>query len=106
MLKTTSVLDQLTLETFRPLVGSAFRTEVTPQVTIDLTLTSVGKVMESEAARLKRNPFSLHFTGPRDPYLEQRIYRLSHPAFPEPLDIFIVPIGRTADGFSYEAVFT
>jgi hypothetical protein len=87
-------------------LGSVFRAEVSDAETIDLRLTNVAKVMESQAAKLKRNPFSLLFAGPSAPFLEQKIYRLRHPQFGEPLDIFLVPISRTADGFIYEAVFS
>ena len=62
--------------------------------------------MESEAARLHRTPFSLYFSGSGEICLPQRIYRLRHEAFGEPLDIFLVPIKREGDGFIYEAVFT
>jgi hypothetical protein len=69
-----------------------------------LRLTSAKKVMESEAARLKRNPFSLFFLAPL--LLQQQIFHLTHDAFAEPLDIFLVPIGQEPNGYSYEAVFT
>jgi uncharacterized protein (DUF1778 family) len=71
---------------------------------IELRLTRASKVMESEAARLNRTPFSLFFLAPI--LLPQQIYRLTHDAFAEPLDIFLVPIARDASGFTSEAVFT
>jgi len=61
-------------------------------------------VIESEAARLARTPFSLFFLAPV--LLPQQIYRLTHEGFAEPLDIFLVPSARDAGGFTYEAVFT
>ena len=71
---------------------------------IELRLIRAAKVMENEAARLARTPFSLFFLGPV--LLPQQIYRLTHDGFGEPLDIFLVPIARDASGFTYEAVFT
>ncbi|MBE0611635.1 MAG: hypothetical protein IH609_19800 [Dehalococcoidia bacterium] len=51
-----------------------------------------------------RQPFSLVFRGPANPLLPQAIYRLESDAV-EPLEIFLVPIGRDADGVTYEAIF-
>ena len=103
------MLDQLTIETFQPHIGSTFWLHTTTETAnhkVELRLANALKVMESEAARLPRNPFSLHFLGPESFYLEQRIYHLTHDAFPEGLDIFLVPVGKDARGFIYEAVFT
>ncbi|HYU25781.1 MAG TPA: hypothetical protein VEO74_11295 [Thermoanaerobaculia bacterium] len=97
------MLDQLTIETFQPLVGSSFWIHVEGRK-IELRLTKAMKVMESEAARLPRNPFSLFFLAPL--LLEQKIFHVTHDAFTEPLDIFLVPIGQEPTGYSYEAVFT
>jgi hypothetical protein len=97
------MLDALTVESFQPLVGTSFWVHVDGRK-IELRLTSATKVMENEAARLKRNPFSLYFLGPL--LLPQQIYRLTHDAFAEPLDIFLVPIAKEAGGYSHEAVFT
>ena len=99
----TRVLERLTIDDFTPLVDSVFAV-TTPRV--DLRLTRAGAVMESERARLKRQPFSLYFDGPAETLLPQATYILSHAAFPEPLGIFLVPIGRTAEACQYEAVFT
>jgi hypothetical protein len=71
---------------------------------MELRLTAAKKVMASEAARLKRSAFSLFFLAPL--LVPQQIYRVTHEAFPEPLDLFLVPIGQEPNGFSYEAVFT
>jgi hypothetical protein len=97
------LLDQLTIETFQPLVGSSFWLYVQDHK-VELRLTSAMNVMESEAARLKRNPFSLYFLAPL--LLPQHVYQVRHDAFPEPLEIFLVPNGKVAEGFLYEAVFT
>jgi len=97
------LLDQLTIETFQPLVGSSFWIHVDGRK-IELRLTDTRKVMESEAARLRRNPFSLYFLAPL--LLDQRIFHLTHESFAEPLDLFLVPLGKEANGFTYEAVFT
>ena len=43
--------------------------------------------------------------GPVDPLLPQGVYRIGHQALGEH-GIFVVPIGRDAEGTRYEAVFT
>jgi hypothetical protein len=103
------MLDQLTIDTFQPHVGNSFWLHTTTETgnhKIELRLEKALKVMESEAARLDRNPFSLYFAGPGSVPLEQKIYHLTHDAFPEGLDIFLVPVAKNANGYTYEAVFT
>src|SRR5262245_7081095 len=103
------MLDQLTIETFEPLVGTTFwlHTEnATGRHKVELRLENAAKVMESEAAQLQRAPFSLYFVGPGSLYLEQKVYHLTHDAFSDGLDIFLVPVAKDARGYLYEAVFT
>jgi hypothetical protein len=99
------MLDQLTVETFEPHVGTSFWVEFPSGGKVELRLVRAAKVMESEAARLVRHPFSLFFIGPRSYLLEQATYHLTHPAM-EAMDIFIVPVGQDAETYQYEAVFT
>jgi hypothetical protein len=96
------MLDQLTVETFQPLVASSFWLHHEGH-RVELRLTAANRVMESEAARLKRTPFSLHFLSPL--LLPQAIYRVTHDAIEAPLDIFLVPVGKEAGGYVVEAVF-
>ena len=97
------MLDTLTIDSFTPHVGTSFWLEASGR-RIGLRLTRAARVMESEAARLTRAPFSLFFLAPV--LLPQQIYRLTHDGFAEPLDIFLVPVARGADGFTHEVVFT
>jgi len=97
------MLEQLTIETFEPHVGTSFWLHEKGHK-VEMRLTRAAKVMESEAARLDRTPFSLFFLGPL--YLPQQIYNLTHDAFADPLDIFLVPVGQEGKAFLYEAVFT
>ena len=48
--------------------------------------------------------FSAYFQGSLDRYLPQRMYRMTHEQMGE-MDIFLVPIEKTEQGFRYEAVF-
>lgn len=101
----SGMLEQLTVESFEPHVGSSFWVEFPSGGKIELRLTRAAKVMESEAARLHRHPFSLFFIGPKSYLLQQATYHLTHPSF-EAMDIFIVPVGQDAQTYQYEAVFT
>lgn len=47
--------------------------------------------------------FRLEFLGPADPMLDQGIFPFESEA--GRYDLFIVPIGRSAEGTRYEAVF-
>jgi hypothetical protein len=88
----------------KELVGSTFRLAEAGE-TYPLQLVSAGKVMESQAARLSRNAFSLYFLGAHEPVFEQRIYTFDHDTLGR-IDLFIVPVGHDANGVLYEAVFT
>ncbi|HYC92383.1 MAG TPA: hypothetical protein VEO54_24450 [Thermoanaerobaculia bacterium] len=99
------MLAQLTVASFEPHVGSSFWVEFPAGGKVELRLTRVAKVMESEAARLDRHPFSLFFIGPKSYFLQQQTYHVTH-AVMEALDIFMVPVGQDAQTYQYEAVFT
>lgn len=99
------MLESLTYESFEPHVGSSFWATFPNGAKVELRLTRVARVMESEAARLPRHPFSLYFEGPDSFKLNQAIYHVTHEAM-EPLDIFLVAVGQTPGVFQYEAVFT
>ena len=101
----TGVLEKLTAESFEPHVGTSFWAEFPNGAKVELRLLRASKVMESEAARLPRHPFSLFFSGPRSFLMKQHIYRLTHESL-EPMEIFLVPVGDDANGYLYEAVFT
>ncbi len=98
-------MTELTFDAFAPHLETDFRL-VDPPVdeAITLRLTEVRSLgRQPDAPRVE--PFALVFTGPPQPILEQRIYRLDHEALGA-FDIFLVPIGYDAAGsLCYEAVF-
>ena len=67
-----------------------------------LELISVIKGPPQQSA--PRAPFSLLFRGSESSPLSQGTLRLSREGFGE-LEIFLVPVGKDAQGFLYEAVF-
>jgi hypothetical protein len=94
--------DPVTLARFEPLVGSRFGLWLDEGVELPARLVEA-RLGNSNAAG-GRQPFSLTFEAPAEPALPQRIYRLQHPHL-EAMDIFLVPVARTAAGLQYEAVF-
>ena len=99
------MLETFTIDMFEPLVGTSFWVEFPNDAKVELRLVRVGKVMESELARLDRQPFSLFFLGPKSFLLKQNTYRLTHQSL-EPMEIFVVPVADQGSAYEYEAVFT
>jgi len=101
--------EDLTLDSFTPLIGQPFRIVLVDGASIDAELESVREVPASgwqpQGSRSARQPFALLLLGRSQVVLPQAIYRLQHETLGE-LDIFIVPVGRTREGINYEAVFS
>ncbi|HUP63455.1 MAG TPA: hypothetical protein VNA69_23925 [Thermoanaerobaculia bacterium] len=100
------MLDQLTYETAKDLEGTSFWVYPEPDHKVELRVVEVARVMESEAARLKRNPFSVFMLGPDSYQLKQGSFPTTHEAFPEPFYMFVTAVGQEPNGYVYEAVFT
>jgi hypothetical protein len=98
------MLEQFTIDTFRPLVGASFRVEG-DDTPLELELVAVDQLGEEGGASSRRSPFSLVFRGPAEPLLPQRIYPFENDALGR-FEIFIVPIGPDESGMGYEAIFT
>jgi hypothetical protein len=93
---------ELALDTFRPLVGDPFVIRAADGH-IDAVLTEATSLGEANGA--PRAPFSLVWRGPLDAPLQQGLHEVEHAAF-GPEVMFLVPIGRTAEGFDYQAIFS
>ncbi|MFN8633976.1 MAG: hypothetical protein U0893_08990 [Chloroflexota bacterium] len=103
------MLEQFTLDTFTPRVGEIFRVQAPGADPIEMALESVAEIpvagwRPDDAAR-PRQPFSLLFLGPAHLILPQAIYPFEHDALGI-FEIFIVPVGKSANGVTYEAVFS
>ena len=95
-------MEDLTIDSFRPLQGTVLALRA-GDATLDVELVEVRSLGRAYTGR--REAFALLFRGPPDPLRPQATY----PIAAEPLgehDIFIVPVGRTAEGTEYEAIFT
>ncbi len=103
------MLEDVTLATFEPHLGSSFTVEIEDDTRVELRLieaSALGAPPDRAAgAPTARDPFSVVFRGPRRPVLAQRIHPLQHPSLGR-LDIFIVPIGPDREGMCYQAIFT
>ena len=93
----------LTHEILLPHVGSTFTVSVDGTPGLPLELIAVTPRGQRHPAST-RDPFVVLFRGPVAPILPQATYPFEHPVLP-PLEVFIVPVGRTAAGVEYEAVF-
>ena len=98
------MLDRVTADTFSPAVGEAFTLEAGDAGRLQLSLVEVRSLGHARP-EAQREPFALLFRGPADPVLPQATYRLARDGIGE-LDIFLVPVARTAEGTDYEAIFT
>lgn len=99
------VLQDLTIDSFRPLIGSEFDLQLADGKHVALMLRRVDSLTEKGMKARKREPFSIVFSGPPDAFLPQQTLPLSHARLGN-LAIFVVPIGRMENGFEYEAIFT
>ncbi len=97
-------LDRLTRAAFAEHLGSAFRICLAGGRPVDVEL---AEARELPAAGRRppelRAPFALLFRGRGAAALPQDTYRLEHAALGT-LSLFIVPVGRPADGVRYEAI--
>jgi hypothetical protein len=98
------MLDRLNLQDFVSRVGESFAVRTPEGALVPLRLTSAQSA-GGRAPQSARDPFSLLFEGPPEPFLPQRIYEFDLGA-PGTCGIFLVPVGRFDGGFRYEAVFT
>jgi hypothetical protein len=100
------MLDQLTCESFAPLLNSVFTLQtgsagLTPARLVKAW--SLGGIGRSRAGA--REAFALRFHLPAASGLGQRIYALDHTNMGR-LDLFLVPIRDDAGGLMMEAIFS
>ena len=100
-------LNEFTAENVRPHIGTKFHAVIDDQP-LELVLEKVNVLMEQHVQpHLKRDTFSLLFSGPKDLFIKQGPYEMTHEELGGPWLIFIVPVTRYDDGrFQFEAVFT
>lgn len=95
---------KLTEEEFSRHLNTKFRVRAETPEPIELELTEVRGRPSLSHEQQGMERFSAFFRGPARLKLTQQIVPLAHEQMGD-LDLFLVPIGRGADGFFYEAVF-
>jgi len=102
------ILRTLTHEQALQHVGKTFRLMHQGNAVLELSLDDAVLLMPNRprSKRMKRDPFSLYFTGPAEPLLPQGMYNLASDTL-NFTGLFLVPVGRGEDlRYEYEAVFT
>ena len=88
--------------------GEVFHLQDNGNAPIALTLSKVESPKERIRQRAVelgiREPFTLLFSGPTEPVLEQHMYTLRLDELGL-VEIFLVPVGQHQGGYYYEAVF-
>jgi len=92
--------EHFSIDQFSSHVNTKFLMHYGQSQTAELELINVSDVGSSA----RQSQFSLHFQGPVDAPIAQGVYRIEHPEF-EPLDLFLVPLGKDQKGVTYEAIF-
>ncbi|HEV8428365.1 MAG TPA: hypothetical protein VGQ41_10735 [Pyrinomonadaceae bacterium] len=85
-------------------LNTKFRINVDTPQPIELTLIDVTPrhIGPNEEPGMER--FSAVFMGPREIFLPQQTYSVTHPDMGD-FDIFLVALGQEPEGFKYEAVY-
>jgi hypothetical protein len=91
------MLDNLKYEDYTKEVNTKFQLTEMP---VELELIEVTQ----RKLTPQQEMFSLIFTGAKDNFLEQKIYRMHHEKLGNG-ELFLVPIAEIADGYKYEAGF-
>ena len=100
-------LAALTLDDARAMVGQDFirSQETGPDIPLRLVAAEPARRDPTAEPTESGRPFSLLFEGPADPRLTQGMHDLGHPEHPL-TGVFLVPVGRSDPGWTYEAVFS
>ncbi len=96
------MLMDLTPASFSEHLGSKFRIEVGEGRFLEAEVWNV--LLHEPHGGPRKQPFSVHFRGPKGAALPQAIYRMEHETLGT-IELFLVTIGPDAQGMNYEAVF-
>ena len=94
------MFENLTKEAFTENLNTTFSIPLDASETLELELVGVVGTLSTP----QQEQFSITFRGPLEHPLPQATYHMEHEKM-GPMDLFIVPSSRDADGFRYEAVF-
>jgi hypothetical protein len=94
------MLDQLSKADFAQNLNTVFTCFIGPDQKIDLELVELREGRSSP----RQEQFALTFYGPLALPLPQHTYEFQHATLGE-FALFLVPVGKDAQGYYYEAVF-
>lgn len=94
------MLDRLSKDDFARNLNTTFECSIAPGQSVSLQLIQLREGKSSP----QQEQFALLFRGPLELLLPQQMYPIRHEALGE-FDLFIVPVGKDAQGFHYEAMF-
>jgi len=94
------MLENSNLAVFSPLLHSQFSVRPTPDLVVALELVQAA----DRGSNPRQEQFALLFRGPLDPFLPQHLYAVEHDELGQ-FALFLVPVARDEQGYSYEAVF-
>src|SRR5580658_6939491 len=94
----------LTQEDFADKLGEEFVLSEDGNPPLALTLVECSPLPLLQQPPTGRRSFSLVFVADSRPMLPQRLYRLRQAGLGL-IEIFLVPVGKDAHGFQYQAVF-
>jgi hypothetical protein len=103
----TVPLEQLGFDAFAKLVKTNLRVWIDAQASVELELAEITppRVTSTGGAHSRKyENFTLEFLGPAEPVLPQRIYCFDSAPIGR-FELFIVPVGRDANGTRYQAAF-
>lgn len=95
---------KLTEKAFAENLNTKFRVRLDAPVPIELELVEVKSYAAGSNEQGGMERFSLYLRGPADIHLPQHIYTLEHERMGT-FDLFIVPVARDQNGYTYEVVF-
>ncbi|HEY6229826.1 MAG TPA: hypothetical protein VIW64_01065 [Pyrinomonadaceae bacterium] len=90
----------LTHENFAAQLNKNFRVRIDEANAVDLVLADVSELKSTS----RQEQFSIVFHGPLELFLGQGLREFAHDEMGE-FSLFLVPIGKGDDSYSYEAVF-
>jgi hypothetical protein len=102
--RTRRMFENLMFEDFKDRVGAGFVIREDEFPPLVLTLAEATALPARFAGAGARPPFSLIFSGSLEHALPQRLYRLQHEALGD-ITLFLVPVGKDAQSYSYQALF-
>jgi len=100
-------LDQLSYAAFAEMVRTKCHVLLGPGNSLEVELAAVSSQRLAPTGRpggLTFEQFNLVFVGPVDRLLPQHIYLIEAASIGR-FELFLVPVGREADGIRYEATF-